>query len=224
MTSTRPSPSTREPVPFASATLRDNRHVCAFFRSSEEEFRWFLPFVRDGFSRGDRHVRFVQREPGRTLDQLRAEGIDVDAARRRHQLEVFNADDTYLKGGRFNGDMMIETLLELLEQGPRLGFPMTRLIAHAEHMLYDSGAALEFLEYESRLNNVLPQYSDVVICSYDLDKVTAGMAMDILRTHPVAVIDGGVQENPYFVAPGELLREFAARRANEKERTPQPVA
>jgi hypothetical protein len=170
----------------------------------------------DGFSRGDRHVRFVLREAGTAIDRFRAEGIDVDGARQRHQLEVFTAEDTYLKGGRFDGDAMIETLRQLLEQGRALGFPLTRLIAHAEHMMFDSSHALAFLEYESRLNYMLPQFPDVVICSYDLDVITAGMAMDILRTHPVAIIDGGLQENPYYVEPEVLLREFARRRAVEE--------
>jgi hypothetical protein len=36
--------------------------------------------------------------------------------------------------------------------------------------------------------------------------------MDILRTHPMVVIGGVLQENPCFVAPDEFLRELRARR------------
>jgi hypothetical protein len=207
---------TREPVALGGAMLRDNRHICAFFRSPVQEFRCFMPFLRDGFAHGDRHVRFVQHEVGTDIDRLRSEGIDVDDAQRRRQLEVFLAEDTYLKGGRFDADAMIATLQQILQQGRTLGFPLTRLIAHAEHMLFESGRALAFLEYESRLNNMLPLFPDVVICSYDLNVIPAGMAMDILRTHPVAIIDGGVQENPYYVAPERLLLEFAGRRSNQE--------
>ena len=38
--------------------------------------------------------------------------------------------------------------------------------------------------------------------------------MDILRTHPMAVIAGVVQENPFFVPPDEVLRELLARGSN----------
>ena len=34
--------------------------------------------------------------------------------------------------------------------------------------------------------------------------------MDILRTHPMAVIAGVLQENPFFVPPDEFLRELRA--------------
>ena len=41
-----------------------------------------------------------------------------------------------------------------------------------------------------RLNEVLPNYDDPVICAYDANLVDANLAIDILRTHPVAVIGG----------------------------------
>jgi non-homologous end joining protein Ku len=29
--------------------------------------------------------------------------------------------------------------------------------------------------------------------------------MDVLRTHPVAVVDGVLHDNPYYVSPDKLL-------------------
>jgi hypothetical protein len=37
--------------------------------------------------------------------------------------------------------------------------------------------------------------------------------MDILRTHPVAIIGGVLQENPFFVPPDQFLLEIRERRA-----------
>jgi hypothetical protein len=41
--------------------------------------------------------------------------------------------------------------------------------------------------------------------------------MDILRTHPMVVIAGVLQENPFFVPPDEFLRELRARAGNEND-------
>lgn len=38
--------------------------------------------------------------------------------------------------------------------------------------------------------------------------------MDILRTHPMVIIGGVLQENPFFVAPAEFLRELHERKGN----------
>ena len=36
--------------------------------------------------------------------------------------------------------------------------------------------------------------------------------MDILRTHPMVIIGGVLQANPFWVSPDEFLRELDARR------------
>jgi hypothetical protein len=37
--------------------------------------------------------------------------------------------------------------------------------------------------------------------------------MDIMRTHPMVIIGGLLQENPFFVPPDEMLAELRRRRA-----------
>jgi len=39
--------------------LGQTRHVCAFFNSDEEEYRVLLPFIKDGFERGDKAIHVV---------------------------------------------------------------------------------------------------------------------------------------------------------------------
>lgn len=66
------------PVPCAGSQLLESRHVCAFFHDLDEEYRVLLPFIRDGFARGDRAFHVVDpklREEH--LRRLRAAGIDA---------------------------------------------------------------------------------------------------------------------------------------------------
>lgn len=35
--------------------------------------------------------------------------------------------------------------------------------------------------------------------------------MDILRTHPMAIIGGVLRQNPFFIPPEEFLRELRQR-------------
>ena len=37
--------------------------------------------------------------------------------------------------------------------------------------------------------------------------------IDIMRTHPMVIIGGILQQNPFFVPPEEFLREVRERRA-----------
>jgi hypothetical protein len=36
--------------------------------------------------------------------------------------------------------------------------------------------------------------------------------MDIMRTHPMVIVGGILQENPFFVPPEAMLRELTERR------------
>jgi hypothetical protein len=58
---------------------------------------------------------------------------------------------------------------------------------------------------------VLPNYDDAVVCTYDLSRFEASVVMDIMRTHPMVVIGGILQENPFFVPPDEMLNELRER-------------
>ena len=49
------------------------------------------------------------------------------------------------------------------------------------------------------------------MCCYDLTQFGAGLVMDVLRTHPMAIIGGTLHENPFFVPPDLLLQELRGR-------------
>jgi len=45
----------------------------------------------------------------------------------------------------------------------------------------------------------------------DLARFGATVVMDILRTHPMVIIGGILQQNPFFVPPDEFLNELRER-------------
>jgi hypothetical protein len=44
-----------------------------------------------------------------------------------------------------------------------------------------------------------------------LHQFGAEVVMDIMRTHPMVIIGGLLQENPFFVPPDVMLAELRAR-------------
>src|SRR3954470_11069058 len=83
--------SASEPIRFAGSVLDEQRHVCAFFHNSEEEYRVLLPFIKDGLQRGEKAYHIVDpklRSEHRT--RLGSAGIDIDTAETRGQFELCN--------------------------------------------------------------------------------------------------------------------------------------
>jgi len=206
-----------EPIRLANATLDKHRHVCAFFNNPDEEYRVLLPFIKEGLARGEKAFHVVDPKlRDEHLRRLGSAGIDAAAAEQNGQLELRIWHEVYLRDGRFDQDKMLAFIQEVFEQGRQQGFPLTRLAAHAEWTAEDWPGANDFVEYETRLNYILPRYKDIVICLYDLTKVSAEYVIDIMRTHPMIIIGGILQENPFFIPPDEFLQELRDREARRK--------
>jgi hypothetical protein len=206
--------ATSEPVCLAGSVLNRPCHACAFFHSKEEEYRVLMPFIKEGFERGDRafHVVDPKHRPDH-LRRLEQEGIDVPAAEAGGQLEVRRWQEAYIKDNHFDQYRMIETIQEALDPAKKPPGKLTRLVANMEWALEDLPGVHDIVEYETRLNHVLPKYHDPVVCTYDLNRFDAGVVMDIMRTHPMVIIGGILQENPFYVPPDEMLKELKARAA-----------
>ena len=196
------------------SSLGAHRHICAFFNGADEEHRVLRSFIRDGFDRGERAFHIVDPDlRDDHLKRLSEAGIDVERALATGQLEVRPWQNAYLRGGHFEQDSMLELLDELLQSNAAAGYPGTRILAHMEWALLDKPGVADLLEYETRANYVLVNYPDPVICAYDLSRFRASMAIEVMRTHPMAIIGGVLQENPFFVPPDQFLLEIREQRA-----------
>jgi hypothetical protein len=206
----------QSPFRLANEALRRHRHLCAFFSSQQEQYDFLLPFVKEGFACGERGFHIV--DPSRVEEHrkhLTASGVPVDELETGGRLEVRTWQQAYLREDRFDQHAMLALIEEVLQEGGSRGLPLTRLVANMEWALLDKPGVDDLVEYESRLNYVLPKYDDPVICTYDLSRFGAGVAMDILRTHPVAIVGGLVHENPFYIGPDDFLAERRGRRAEQ---------
>lgn len=204
--------SRTQEINLAGKTVRPSQHVCAFFSTKEEEYRVLMPFIKQGFERGERAFHVVDPDHRAThLKRLADAGIKVDEAEGRGQLEVRRWQGAYLRDGHFDQERMVALIQEVLQAGKEQGFPLTRLVANMEWGLEDRPGVEDIVEYESRLNYVLPKYDDVVVCTYDLAKFNAAVVMDIMRTHPMVIVGGILQENPFYAPPDEFIRELRER-------------
>lgn len=58
-----------------------------------------------------------------------------------------------------------------------------------------------------------------IICTDHIGKFGGDTVVDIMGTHPMIIIGGVLQRNPFFVPPIEFLREFSERRVGRNAST-----
>jgi hypothetical protein len=145
------------------------------------------------------------------LRRLEEVGISPEAARRPGQVEVRAWEEAQLRGGRFDQEAMMTLIEETLHGAKADGFGQTQMWAKMEWALGALPGVEDLVEFEARVNHILPKNDLLAVCASDLTKFRAGIVTDVLRIHPLVIIDGFLHENPFFVPPDEFLRELRTR-------------
>lgn len=211
----------RRPICLAGSALGDRSHVCAFFNNREEEYRLLLPFVREGLERGEKIVHTIDPERlGDHLERLEAGGIDVATLLKDGRLEVRTWSDTHLLDGYFNQHRTLKLFEGVVHRAKEQGFSLTRFVTHMEWALKNEAQTTDLLEYEARANEAWERQEgpfNPVICTYDLSKFTGDVVVDVMRTHPMIIIGGILQENPFYVPPEKFLEELHGRPGSKQK-------
>jgi len=208
---------TATPAHFGRATLDRHRHICAFFHTPEEEDATMIPFFREGIEANEQALCII--DPGESAEyrqRLRKGGIDVAAAEQSGQLTCPTWHDTYLRDGSFQPAAMLATVEALIAGRATSGYSCGRFAGHMEWA--DPAASMDLIEYESSLNELMHSCPDTVVCLYQVGRHDGSVIMDVLRTHPLAMVGGVVYENPFYVPAAKFLAELKQRR---DARTPQ---
>ena len=206
------------PPQLCGALLGARAHICAFFRDTDEEDRALLPFIKAGLTAGEKIVHTI--DPAGRADQMSrfaAAGIDFTAAHSHGQFDLHAWTDTHLCDGTFDPDRTLALFSQIRVDASLQGFPLTRFITRMDWAMEDDAIQADLLVYEARANQIRlgqPGPNHPVICAYDLTRCSGEFIVDVMRTHPMTLIDGTVHENPYFVPPEEFIAELRNRRAS----------
>jgi DNA-binding NarL/FixJ family response regulator len=202
-------------IHLANSIVGRFRHIAAFFQSRAEEDSVLQPFFAEGLKQDDKAVHIIE-PPSRAqhIARLQEAGIDADETIKRGQLELLSWGRMYLADGHFDQDAMLERIRSALAAGSEQGYARTRLVGHMEWALEDAPGVRDLVEYETRLNDFPHKGDDVIVCAYDLARFSAGVIVDVIRSHPAVVMGGALQDNPFYVPSDLLLAELRRRARN----------
>lgn len=207
-----PANDGRRHVTLSGSVVPHPGHVCAFFDSREQKYETLLPFFADGIAEGDQIVNIVDAADREAhLKTLADADIPVQDALARDQLQVFTAEETYLKEGLTDLDKLIDFLRMTLQSS----IEQHRCVRTCGEMSWIGRSTMpvsKIIEYEARVNTVVGAAQCTMLCVYDLAVTPSALVSDILATHPFAIVKGRFRPNPFYVEPEEYLNMVAGRR------------
>ncbi|MDH7486378.1 MAG: GAF domain-containing protein [Anaerolineae bacterium] len=195
--------------PHSAMDLRPGNHICCLFQTEEEHRAVLTPFLRHGLERGEKVLYIVDAHTAEViLGYLRDEGVDVEACLERGQFAILTRDDAYMQEGMFDPERMIALLRAETERALAEGYPALRVTGEMTWALRGLPGSERLIEYEARLNEFFPGSRCLALCQYDRRRFDAALLLDVLRTHPIAVIGTEVYDNFYYIPPAEFLSEY----------------
>jgi hypothetical protein len=188
--------------------LRPGSHLCWLYETEEEHRALVGPYMRQGLERGEKVLYVVDAHDADTiLDYLNSDGVNVSTYLDRGQLSIRTPQQTYLRGGSFDPMKMIALLQASTEEALKEGFTALRVTGEMSWALAGLPGSEKLIEYEARLNRFLPGSHCLAICQYDRRRFPASKLIDVLITHPIAVVGTSVYENFYYIPPDDYLSE-----------------
>ena len=189
------------------AQLRNHFHACAFVTGPSEECAVIDPFLVEGMRRGEKAVYIV--DPRHREDheaRLAASAPSPDL------LDVTTWDDAHLKGGTFDQQRMMAALEDMIRDHAASGRPPMRLVGQMGWVFSSPPGIEQLVAYEASVNEVLNRGKTPTVCVYDVRKLSGSLVMDLLRAHPLTVMNGVLHENPFYTPADEMLNELQRRR------------
>ncbi|HEY6159677.1 MAG TPA: MEDS domain-containing protein, partial [Bacteroidia bacterium] len=96
-------------------TLTGPMHICAFFDSREEQYRTLLPWIQEGLNGKEEVINILHADLHCDhCMRLSKAGVAIEEATKNGQLKILASEDTYLHGGAFAAERMVNLLEQAL--------------------------------------------------------------------------------------------------------------
>jgi signal transduction histidine kinase len=202
------------PLLTALEGLGPHDHQSLIYEGPEDRLAVAVPFVRIGLDRGEKCIYIADDGAEAGLrDAMSAQGIDVERAIATGSLVLATKDSAFLKHGSFDPEWMPAFWRETTAEALRQGFSALRATGETEFLLSGAPGLGRWMEYESRLTEVLADLNCFALCQYNRQILSPEQILDIIRTHPTVIYRGVVCRNIYYVPPDEFLSANTAREA-----------
>lgn len=188
------------------AELQSGDHLCPIYESDSERWDVAVLLVKQALARGERCLHVADDSTiAEIVAVLASAGIDVDTERARGRLRLVTKREAYLESGRFEARAMIEFLQHAEAEALQDGFRGLRIIGEMSWALDPDVTSDQLIRFEVLLNEYLPGTKSTIVCQYHRAQFDPAVLLEVLRTHPVVLMDEYVCPNPYYEPPHLLL-------------------
>ena len=182
--------------------LLPDSHVCAFVEDGEEPAALFAPFLREGLEQGERVVAIAGpsslERHRRELQALNTDTARCEAAGHLQLLPWTQVQATTPTG--FDPSGTLDTVSGIMTACSGAKLPTSRLLAGMDWVVSITGGGDAVAHYEAGLDRLVRERGHIVVCVFDLSRLSGQLLMRLLSTHPLAWTRGELVPSPFYTA------------------------
>ena len=186
-------------------------HLCAIYADPEQHLHAAEPFIRQGL---DRREKVVYITDPATRDSVTASmahrGAPIEACVQTGQLVLLDSQGIGATGGTLDEPGMHETLARAASHATAQGYASLRVLVDVTWALHGQVGAQQLVACEAKLNQFLHDQPCIILCLYDQRMHEPSLLLELLRVHPIGVVEGEACQNIYYVPHADFFGENAA--------------
>ncbi|QWV98512.1 MEDS domain-containing protein [Geomonas nitrogeniifigens] len=187
--------------------VNSHDHLCLLYQEETEVLNLVLHFIQKGVAIGERCVYLNAAQ--QKLERLLQNVVEVQK-QDSGALVLLPVKQTWLRGGTFRQERVLELLRNICAGAAAEGFSGTRIICDMAWAVKDA-KSLELLNrFERDLTSFAAEHDTALLCLYDRRLFSPELLLELARIHPGVVSGGRVCGNPLFIPPGAQPRKKAA--------------
>lgn len=163
-------------------------HICAFYQTKEDLKNILLPYFKTGLENNE-YCLWVTSEPispAQAEQALREYLPDFDMYQSRGQMDILSHSDWYLKYGNFNGDEVLSSWANKVQNALEKGYDGIRITGNTSWL--KKRYFKTFMDYESKVEDMIGKLKMIALCTYKLDQCGIHEVIDIVNNHQFSFI------------------------------------
>lgn len=198
---------------FTRDLFPEGTHMCLIYDNEEQRKKIISRFMATGIALGEQVGYFADTTtPQEVKAWMEEMGVKLPEETENGRFSIFRAESVYCPTGKFVPSEMLARLGDCYERAVNAGYTGARVSGEMSWALKGIQGSDRLMEYEALINTVGERHPVTPICQYDARRFDGATLLNVLKVHPMMIVQGQIVRNPYYMAPQEFLEEFKSNR------------
>ena len=191
--------------------LAPGDHLCFIYRTEKEHREFMTRYIQGGLLKNEKVLYiFHDHKPSTIMHYLEQMDVNIKNHIEKGQFRALTVDESYMKGGVFEPDTMIEMVEAESQKALDEGYSALRVTGEMTWALSNLPGSERLIEYEAKLNTIFQSSKLIGLCQYNRYKFDPEFLMEVVATHPFVVYDSEIYSNYNFIEAARFLHHDRA--------------